>query len=152
MATFKVFKEIMTEVSRWYGKKLGEEQVEAWFKKTGHLPEEALKDIADAITNTMRSFPTPQDFLDGWEDWKRSHPEKILWVKTECPHCKGTGYIRYWRYSEISGHYNEHITGCGYCDAYKNLRADGIGRATKEEILRHGYLLENPYSKKGGRK
>jgi len=162
MIPLDLFERNMAKLSSFFGKKLSSEQVLLYYDQLKDIPAEPFVDIVDGLISTHRpspgNFPSIDDLKSGWWDWVRTHPERVHEDKsTWCDECGGRGYIEVWYKSKkVKGFvadgnmipcWANAIVPCAMCDNYKHVFATKLYRRRwiKEELLKQGYLLHNPY-------
>jgi hypothetical protein len=135
------------------------EVVDQWYPKVRHIPAEAMPWIVDEIEK-LDALPRniPKTILAYWYQWKKQHPEKIVFVKENCPDCND-GYLiisKIWEGQTIP---TQVMVECGRCnnlDARFNSRlftnekplnkADifRLARHTRHELEMIGYDIIYP--------
>jgi hypothetical protein len=111
-----------------FARKMTSEQLEIYYHRLFHIPEQPFIEIVNHFVDRARAFPAPGDFLDQWYDWQRSHPDKMV-KQTEpiepCEVCHGTGMIEYEMY-ELDPNdrgkgiwWPNFVCRCGHCENWK---------------------------------
>jgi hypothetical protein len=159
----------MSKLSSWYNKKLTESQLETWYDRVGHVPNEAFRDIVSYAIDTQRYFPSPQWFVDQWNEWRRLNPQRIASQQEPevwCDECEGDGCIRAWRKGQKPFLVNGKPKDSWYmmflpCAECRNWRREfptvGSDRPkkfwTKAQVLERGWKLKDPdFEQKSERK
>jgi len=68
--------------------------IDSWYPKVRHIPAEAMPWIVDEIEK-LETLPRnlPRSIIAYWYQWKKQHPEKLLFEKQDCPDCGHKGYF-----------------------------------------------------------
>jgi len=96
MLDFETFQIHFTRLMKWFNKKETSVNVDMWYSRLrDRVPNESFEPVINALIDSAKYFPTPQDILNLAQDWLLSHPEKQAYHhETHCPECRSTGVIK----------------------------------------------------------
>ena len=75
------------------GKALPTSTVEVYYQELKRIPNEAFERIVRRIIKYNRTYPTPGDIDEGWRDWQRDNPDKMIRENISCQACQNRGYF-----------------------------------------------------------
>lgn len=161
----------MREMIEFYGRKaLTTEQLMHWYDRVRHIPAKAFEEITSCIMDESRYFPTPGEIRKGWLEWRSANPA-MMTNRSEnepqqpCHECGGTGRIVYWMVPEWIQmqekiYWYRYVCACASCENWRRTfptKPSGPPgnyfppiRLNKGEILRRGWLLEDPNKRFAG--
>jgi len=155
----------LKKLANWCHRTVGPEQLEIWYERIGHIPNEAWNDIIKKIidrTKPNSPLPSPEEIRSAYSLWLQDHPLKkaIEFERQDCDECDGDGCITAWYEDEdIKGFflddeprqiwYKKYLP-CAKCDNWKRqFPVQGAlapkRRWTKDEIVEAGMYLQSPY-------
>ena len=112
-------------LSEWFGKKLSATQEDLIFKEIKFIPDRAWNDMIKTYTKrykpTPSNFPTPEDIINQWYNWRKENPELVKkeFEPQPCEDCEGRGLFWYKYIYEPLAKIYEACVVCGACENWK---------------------------------
>ena len=149
----------LKRLTKWFNKKdFTEDQIAIWYDKIKYIPGRVLLQIVDQVIDTSKFMPTPNEIKILFSEYKIKEPGKFISDdrnEEDCEYCNGSGMIIAWKVTQACPY--EYAIACGHCYNWRRVfptRPSGPPafimppkRMRIDDILREGYVLEDPYEK-----
>jgi hypothetical protein len=117
---YEVFEQGISNLVKWFKKKLDNEQVDVYFNRLDYIPNIAFLDIVKGLINNTKPnpslFPTINDLKSGWWKWQQDNPDMVKKPKkVDCNECAGSGWLWFKPPAEEGCYPYEYIIGCENC-------------------------------------
>lgn len=118
-----------------FSKKYNADLAAVYFNRCRKIPDEAFREIINAMIDHEKYFPTPGAIKDSWYLWLEQRPHKKQFrERTECLSCGSQGYYIHRRFDVKHDKTYQHIARCGYCQNWKGILGETIPMANRADL------------------
>lgn len=119
--TFDQFMTEFRKIEDRFGRILKGSQRDVYYDYWMDISLKAYPKLVRDIVKTARSFPTPDDLLQSYHIWTKSHGHEVDdgIVHSDCKYCHSKGYFIFTRPYIDKVYPYEYVAGCKHCENAK---------------------------------